>query len=414
MIEQSLLKELELGPKSKVKRRIIAELITRDKATINDLAKVVSLSIPSVTKIVSDMMHSGWIVSAGKLEVSGGRYPYLYKLREEAAYFVGVDVKHDHINIGIIDIVGQMRYSAFEVPYILNNTQESLDKLCQLVLEHVKASKHRIREVLNINFNIPGRINPQTGESHNHFTFIEGKTLSDVLAEKIGTHVSLDNDTRGMTYGEFTQGVCVQDGQEPPRNALYVNFSWGLGLGVIVDHKIHLGKSGFSGEIGHITAFDNQIICHCGKKGCFETEVSGLALQRKVKERILAGESSMLSSLVQKGKEISLEQIIVAARSEDALVLELISEQIISLGEQISTLMNILNPDMVIIGGSISRIGDYLLDVLKPVVRKYSLNIVSKDTQIVLAKLGDRAGLIGACMQARIRRFSQNSISSDY
>lgn len=411
MIEQSLLRELESGAKASVKRKIIAELIAVGSTTINELAKLVGLSIPTVTKIVSDMMHSGWIVPAGKLEVSGGRYPILYKLREEAAYFVGIDVKHEHINIGVINITGEQFYSAYEIPFILENTPEKLTELCELAKEHVQASGHKMREILNINFNIPGRINPSTGESHNLFNFDPKKTLAEVFSEYLRVPVSLDNDTRGMTYGEYTQGVCKG---RKLRNVLYVNFSWGIGMGVILESKIHLGKSGFSGEIGHITAFDNQVLCHCGKKGCFETEVSGMALKRKLVERIQAGESSTLSPIVKAGEDISLNMIIQAAKNEDVLVLEILGELGAKLGRQIAQLMNILNPDMVVIGGALSQTGDYLLQAIQPVIRTYSLNIVSRDTEIVMADLGDRAGLIGACMQARIRRFSGNSISCDY
>lgn len=411
MIEQSLLRELESGAKAGIKRKIIAELIAVGSTTINELAKLVSLSIPTVTKIVSDMIHSGWIVPAGKLEVAGGRYPILYKLREEAAYFVGVDVKQEYINIGVINITGEQFYSAYEVPFALENTPEKLTELVQLVEEHVGISGHKMREILNINFNIPGRINPLTGESHNLFNFFEGKTLAEALSEQLHVPVSLDNDTRGMTYGEYTQGVCKG---RKLRNVLYVNFSWGIGLGVILETKIHLGKSGFSGEIGHVAAFDNQLLCHCGKKGCFETEVSGRALKRRIIERIKEGETSSLSAAVLAGEDITLDMIIKAARNEDVLVPELLGELGTKLGRQIAQLMNILNPDMVVIGGTLSQTGDYLLQAIQPVIRTYSLNIVSRDTEIVMAELGGRAGLIGACMQARIRRFSGNSISNEY
>ncbi|MDY3089667.1 MAG: ROK family transcriptional regulator [Porphyromonas sp.] len=405
------LRELEEGTKSEVKRKLIAELISVGSTTINELAKLVGLSIPTVTKLVSELQRLGWITTAGKLEIPGGRYPILYKLQEEAAYFIGVDVKHEYINIGIIDIVGVLRYTAYEIPYKLENSEEALSQLCDLVKEHVSLSGHKIREILNINFNIPGRINPMTGESHNLFNFDPTRSLADVLGERIGTRVSLDNDTRGMTYGEYTQGVGRHS---KPRNMLYINASWGIGLGIIIDRKIHLGKSGFTGEIGHITTFDNQIICHCGKKGCFETEVSGNALRRMIIERIGAGESSILSEQVLAGEELSLEAIIKAAKQEDVLVLELLGQLGAKLGRQIAGLINTLNPEMVVIGGSLSQTGDYLLESILPVVRTYSLNIVNRDTEIVTAELGDRAGLIGACMQARIRRFSGNSVSNDY
>lgn len=411
MIDQALLRELEEGSKADVKRKIIVELIRVGATTLNELAKHVGLSIPTVTKIVADMQRSGWIIPGGKLEVAGGRYPLLYKLREEAAYFVGVDVKHEYINIGVIDIIGNTRYTAYELPYNIDNSEVGLDQLCTLVLEQIKLSGHKIREILNINFNLPGRINPMTGESHNLFALEGGRPLAELLSERLGTRVSLDNDTRGMTYGELTQGVCK--GREM-KNMLYINVSWGIGLGVVVDGRIHLGKSGFTGEIGHMIAFDNQILCHCGKKGCFETEVSGMALRREIVERIQAGETSMLSPTVLAGEELTLDMIIQAAKREDMLVLELMSKLGTKLGRQIAWLINMLNPEMVVIGGTFSQVGDFLMETILPTVRTQSLNIVSRDTEIVTAELGDRAGLIGACMQARIRRFSGNSVSTTY
>lgn len=411
-MNQDLLYELNKDSKSaSLKRKLVAFLIGNGASTLTDIAKALGLSIPTATKLVTEFIKANAMKDYGKLETSGGRYPQLYGLQPEAAYFVGVDVKHEYINIGIINFTGEICYTAYDVPYELKDTPEALEELCAIVLEHITSSGYKVREILNINFNIPGRINPMEGRSHNYFCFEEEKTLADLLSDKLKTNVSLDNDTRGMTYGEYTQGVCVE---KNPRNVLYVNLSWGIGLGIVLDRKIFLGKSGFSGEIGHITAFDNQLICHCGKKGCFETEVSGIALQRMLLERINAGESSRLSAEVLNGKQLSLRKIVQAALDEDVLVLELLGELGHKLGRQIAGLINVINPEMVVIGGTLSQTGDYLLQAIKTVVSTYSLNLVNRDTEIVTAVLGDKAGLIGACMQARIRRFSANSVSLDY
>lgn len=411
-MEKDLLLELNRTSRSaRLKRKFIAQLITHGATTVTDMSRVLGLSIPTTSKMISEFILAGVIRNCGRLETSGGRYPTLYGLVPEAAYFVGVDVKHDHFNLGVIDFVGEFRYTAFEVPYDLEDTPESLDRLCDAVKEHIKLAGFKARDILNINFNLPGRINPALGESYAFFRFDKTKALAETLSEIFATNVSLDNDTRGMAYGEYTQGVCKESN---PRNVLYVNFSWGIGLGVIIDHRIFLGKSGFSGELGHITAFDNQIICYCGKKGCFETEVSGKALLRKVNERIRAGESSKLSRILDAGQTITLRDVIQAALDEDVLVLELLGEQGQLLGRQIAGLINIINPEMVVLGGTLSQTGDYLLQAIQTVVKTYSLNLVNRDTEIVTAHLGDRAGLIGACMQARIRRFSDNSVSADY
>lgn len=143
-------------------------------------------------------------------------------------------------------------------------------------------------KILNINVNVSGRVNPESGYSFSQFNF-EERPLADVLSEKLGHKVTIDNDTRAMTYGEYMQG-CVKG----EKDIIFVNVSWGVGIGIIIDGKVYTGKSGFSGEFGHVNAYDNEIICHCGKKGCLETEASGSALHRILLERIQSGESSIL------------------------------------------------------------------------------------------------------------------------
>jgi len=213
--------------------------------------------------------------------------------------------------------------------------------------------------------------------------------------------VTIDNDTRAMTYGEYMQG-CVKG----EKDIIFVNVSWGVGIGIIIDGKVYTGKSGFSGEFGHVNAYDNEIICHCGKKGCLETEASGSALHRILLERIQSGESSILSTRIS-GEEdpITLDEIITAVNKEDLLCIEIVEEIGQKLGKQIAGLINIFNPELVIIGGTVSLTGDYITQPIKTAVRKYSLNLVNKDSAIITSKLKDKAGIVGACMLARSRMF---------
>lgn len=403
-MKQELLKELDESNKSaKMKRKIISHFVEHGPATITDLAKVLNCSIPTVTKFIGELSLAECIKDYGKLETQGGRYPLLYGLRPEAGYFIGVDVKHSAVNIGIIDFVGEEKHMYYDIPYELSNTTESLGNLCSIILEHLELSGYRQKDILNVNINLPGRINPEAGHSYTLFNFDPELSVSQVIAQRIGMPVTVDNDTRGMAFGEYTQGVGAD---YTARNLLYINVSWGIGLGIILDGKVYMGKSGFSGELGHITAYDNQILCHCGKKGCLETEVSGLALQRVLVERINAGEISVLSEQIQRGEHVSQGDIIKAAINEDILCLEILSDMGAKLGKQIASLINVFNPELVIIGGALSLTGDYLTQAIQTVVRTYSLNLVNKDTQIVTAKLGERAGVIGACMLARSRRFN--------
>lgn len=403
-MDQELLKELAEGGKAAlIKRQIIAYFIERGPTTITELSKVLSLSVPTVTKFITELMQHRCIKDYGKLETSGGRYPLLYGLDPAAGYFVGVDVKHNYINIGIIDFVGEIQKTYYNIPYNLESCPEHMQTLCQIILDTLEESGFCKQDILNVNINLPGRINPETGYSYTYFNFKTDEPLADMLADTLGLSVSIDNDTRGMAYGEYTQGCAMGTDAQ---NVLYVNVSWGIGLGIILGGKIYLGKSGFSGEFGHISNYDNQILCHCGKKGCLETEVSGQAMHRMLHERIRSGQSSVLSKRVLEGERITLTDIIQAAIQEDILCLEILSDIGKKLGKQIASLINVFNPELVIIGGSLSLTGDYLTQAIQTIVRMYSLNLVNKDTEIVTAVLGEEAGVIGACMLARTRRFA--------
>ena len=253
---------------------------------------------------------------------------------------------------------------------------------------------------MNICFNISGRVNPELGYSYSIFNFSE-KALAEVLGEKLGHPVCIDNDTRAMTYGEYMKGCVTNE-----KNIIFVNVSWGLGIGIIIDGKIYTGKSGFSGEFGHVNVFDNEIICHCGKKGCLETEASGSAAHRILLQRIQNGESSILSDRAKATRPpLTLAEIIEAINKEEFLCIEVVEEVGQKLGRYIAGLINIFNPELVIIGGNMSLTEDYLTQPIKTAVRKYSLNMVNKDSAIVTSKLKDKAGVVGACMMARSRLF---------
>ena len=400
-MNQQFLKEIEMGSKNAlVKKRIITHYIYNGSSTITDLSKELDLSIPTVTKFISEMCEDGYINDYGKLETSGGRHPSLYGLNPESGYFIGVDIKKFAVNIGLINFKGDMMELKMNIPYKFENTPEAMEELCRLISSFIKKTKVNTEKILNININISGRVNPESGYSFSQFNFSE-RPLAEVLTDKIGCQVCIDNDTRAMTYGEYLQG-CVKG----EKNIIFVNISWGLGIGIIIDGKIYTGKSGFSGEFGHINVFDNEILCHCGKKGCLETEASGSAIYRILQERIKKGECSILSGRANNQElPLTLDEIISAVNKEDLLCIEIVEEIGQKLGKQIAGLINIFNPELVIIGGTLSLTDDYIAQPIKTAIRKYSLNLVNQDSVITVSKLKDRAGIVGACMLARSRMF---------
>ena len=127
--------------------------------------------------------------------------------------------------------------------------------------------------ILNVNVSMPGRINPDTGENFTYFDF--GDThLSQAIEKKINIHCTIDNDTRSMAYGEYMKG-CVEN----EKDIIFINLSWGLAIGIIIDGKLYWGKTGFAGEFGHMVIEKNGRQCYCGKRGCMDAYCSALVLQ---------------------------------------------------------------------------------------------------------------------------------------
>ena len=391
-----LIDEIELGSKNALlKINILQYYINNGENSLADLAKEMNLSIPTVSKLVNELIDEGYVIDFGKQETNGGRRPSIYGLNPDSGYFVGADLKRFRINLALINFKGEMMDSKLSIPFNYENTQESFDSVCEIIDDFVNQLSIPKSKILSVGINISGRVNTQTGMSYSYYFFKE-EPLTEIFQQRLGLHVTIDNDSRAMAYGEFMKGDVKNE-----KNVLFVNVSWGLGLGIIVDGKLYYGKSGFSGEFGHISAFENEILCHCGKKGCLETQASGSYIYRKFIEKVKEGNSSILAGRIKKGESITQEDILEAVLNEDMLAIELVEEVGYTLGKHIAGLINLFNPELVIIGGVVSMTGDYLLLPIKSAVKKYSLNLVNKDTTIKLSKLGDLAGVIGACMLAR-------------
>lgn len=392
---------MESGTKGGItQKKIITYLMHNHSSTIPDLAKDIDLSIPTVTKFLMELVDAGYIVNYGKQETSEGRPPNLYGLNPDSAYMVGVDIKSSCLNIGLMNFTGDMIDLQMGIECRLENTLEGLDELtchiCEFLDKHVNVKD----KILQVGVNISGRVNPEAGYSFSMFNF-EERPLAEVLYEKIGIPVSIDNDTRAMAYEELLKGAVKGE-----KDIVFINISWGLGSAFIIDGKIYTGRSGFSGEFGHFSVFDNEIICRCGKKGCLETEVSGSALHRILCEKVKSGQSSILSKrILTEETSVTLEEIVDATNKEDILCIELVEEIGRKLGRYLAGLINLFNPELVVIGGTLALTEDYILQPIKTAIRKYSLNLVSKDSAVVLSKLQAKAGVIGACLLSRSKLF---------
>lgn len=386
-----------------LKRAIVRFIDEHGNATVTDISQYLNYSVPKSASLINDLMEDGLIAEYGKIDSTGGRRASLYGLVAGAVFFLGVDVRKYHINLGLLDFKRNMVKLEEHIPFQLANTADSYASLVDIIKNFISKANTETGAILAAGVNLSGRVNHQSGHSYSFFHFHEAP-LSQILSRDLGITVFLENDSRAMAYGEFFGG-----GMPEVSNALFLNLDYGVGMGILADGQMYYGKSGFSGEVGHIPLFSNEIICHCGKKGCLETEASGWALQRQFRQSVAQGKST---SLVQKDTDIeriTLQDIVNGAVSEDVLCIELVAELAEKLGRGVAFLINVFNPELVVMGGLLAKAGDYLRLPLRSTINKLSLSLVNNDTQLRTSKLGETAGVTGGALLARKKLLSSEA-----
>lgn len=382
--------------KNKTLKKLIFNFLDKTgSSSLTEISKELNSSVPKTTSLVNELIEDGLISDQGKIDSTGGRKASMYGLVSDACFFVGVDVKKFYINIGLLDFKKNLVIQKNRIPFKLENTPESLHQLILVINHFIKDAPVKKEKILSMGINLSGRINHTIGYSYSFFHFQE-EPLSAYLESQTGIKTYLENDSRAMAYGEFCCGEVKDE-----KNVLFVNIDYGIGLGILIDGKVYYGKSGFSGEFGHIPFFDNEIICHCGKKGCLETEASGSYLVKLFQEKLKQDATSSIMKKPKKSDDIALIDIIQAAKNDDTLSIEVLDIVGEKLGRGLAVLINIFNPELIILGGTLSETGDYLRLPVKIAINKYSLSLVNTDTQLKLSKLGEKAGILGACLLAR-------------
>ena len=221
--------------------------------------------------------------------------------------------------------------------------------------------------------------------------------LRDIVKEKYGVNTFLINDATAAALGEhhFGAGRGVN-------NLILLTVGTGIGGGIIINNELYSGPCGSAGEIGHMTIDVNGPRCNCGNVGCLEMLASGTVVAQEAIRRISQGERSSLIEIVDgKIESITAEKVGVAAQGGDSLALEVITKAATYLGVGMVNLVNIFNPEMIIVGGGMAQMGDLLLNTARQVVWERAFQLSAQAVRIVPAQLGDNAGVFGAAIFAR-------------
>ena len=288
-------------------------------------------------------------------------------------------------------MIYEVTYDDFE----LIDSEQCLEIICENIEKFIRECGFERNKILGLGVCIVGRVNTSEGRSFKYFTTLE-ESLREIIEKRIGLRVIVENDTRARCYAEYHFSRSKNES-----NVIYLHLGLGVAIGIVSDGKLYYGKNGFAGEFGHIPFFDNEKICFCGKKGCLETEVSGIAIEEKMNELVRNGANTILRKRYEAKEQIHINDIVNAARNDDNLSIELIEEAGEKVGKAVAFLINIFNPESVIVGGNLAAAGDYIMLPLKSATNKYSLSLVYKDTKFRLSKMGENANAWGVAMLMR-------------
>jgi glucokinase len=250
-----------------------------------------------------------------------------------------------------------------------------------------------------IGIGIPGLVNRKTNriEVMPNLPALSEIDITSELSSQTGLPVILDNDANAAAYGELQVGAS-----RGRREVFFITLGTGIGAGLIINGQIYRGAAGFAGEFGHMTIDPEGIECACGNIGCLETIASGPNIVRRTRERLYRDRTSSLSRLaIPRDREFTAEDIARAAREGDEMAQVMMERTGMFLGIALAAVVNLLNVEMVVMGGGVMDAGDLILKPTIKETRRRAFPPSFNSCEIVIAKLGATAGMIGAALMAR-------------
>ncbi len=382
--------------KNMIRRNLILRaLLDEEHLSLTDLKNITGISLPVVTTIVAGLADEGFVLELDLKEENrgAGRPPSVFKLNGDAGYVLGIDIGRTNTDFVVLDLAQDMiLQKRRESVNLQSNERSVIDELYKEVQKILKDAKVDYNKVLGIGISIPGIIQGPKGISETYFNFGE-ESLEEMIRDKFNKPVNIEHDAKAMALGELWFGSAK--GKE---NVLCINMGWGLGLGMILNGKIFYGSDYYAGEFGHLQVVPEGNLCYCGKRGCLETYASGKAMARVAKEKIQKGAQTMITSKIQSIEEIDAKIIFESANQGDTFSIEILEEAASYLGFGLAQLINIINPEMIIFGGKIATVNEFIINSIQTSAMKYSMTHLNKNIRFEVSNLGTVAGALGVAM----------------
>lgn len=311
----------------------------------------------------------------------------------EQKWLVGIDLGGTTIKMAFVTTEGEIAHK-WEIPTDISQKGELITPHIASSLEQkLKELRIKKEQIVGIGMGAPGPVDMETGIIYEAVNLgWKDYPLKDKLEEETGIQAVIDNDANLAALGEMWKGAG-----EGAENLIAVTLGTGVGGGVIANGDIVHGVNGAAGEIGHITSIpEGGAPCNCGKTGCLETIASATGIVRQAMKAISQNSNSSLEAVLKSKNKLTAKDVLDSAREGDKLASTVIDQTCFHLGLAIANLSNGVNPEKIVIGGGVSRAGDILLPRVIHYFKRFAFPRVAKGADIVVATLGNDAGVIGA------------------
>ncbi len=375
-----------------INRNLVLNLIkSRGPISRTEIARLSGLSPATVSGITAEFIASGLVHELGEGESTGGRRPVLLRLNPRAGFVVGVKLMEHAITSALTDLDAQVLHHRI-TPLAATDAPVAPDAILPVIVQAIEQtiaeSQVERQRVLGIGVGLAGLVDGEAGICrYSPFFGWRDVPLAEPIAEHFGLPVYLENDVNTLTIAEqwFGYGHGVD-------HFVVVTVGRGVGAGIVVNGQFYRGALGGAGEFGHITLVDDGPPCDCGKRGCLEALASDPAVVRQARAAIALGERTALAEVA----PLTLDAVVEAADAGDELARRLLADSGHWLGIGIAALVNILNPQLVIVGGEGVRAGEWRFGPMRAAIQAHAFNGLADELEVVIEPSGDETWARGA------------------
>lgn len=373
----------------------ILQLI-RDQVSLSraQIAEITGTSPFLASKICDHLLEQNFIIEAGQGDSTGGRRPTLLSLRQGLGRLIGVHLGTVNVRVALTDFRGELIGYARDRSHATKGPDAAMQQVMTLIDQLLREAGLDRADLDGLGIGISGVLDKKAGVTlfWPKLPLWTNVPVKKILEERYGEIVEVEDTSRTQALAEYRLG-----GASPTQDFVYITVGVGIGAALFLNGQLYSGAGGFAGEFGHITVSESGPVCSCGNRGCLETMISASALIRRARHGAAAGLSNALAQIAKgKIKDISVETLGQAAREGDRFSLRLLSETGGYLGRAMVGLINLLNPELIVIGGGVaSAVGDLILPEIERAVRDRAMIQGARTVKIRISTLGEKSWALG-------------------